>query len=941
MWRRGGACLTVATVAFGLAVATAAPAEAAPAIRDFGTAPDIAVNGAVFHEGSGLVYAITTDWSAAHPNELVAFDPETGQIVDSVWVGSQPGLVDISSDGSTVWVALTGSASMAEVDRATMTLTRTVGLTADASPRPRFPTDIAPIPGDADAVAVVLDYEGTSARAGIVLVRDGSVESTQISHDDGGQSIAAVSSDRVVGFTNTSSGWGFWQLDVVVDGIEVNGPKITSSLSGFGTQITYAGGVVYGSDRSAIDPDTGGDIATFGSGGSPLRPVIHDGRAYFHDSSGNEIEVWSTSTFSVDGPAIPVPSSTEGMVLTDEGWILWDGDNEFITDVVTVAPTVDGSGVRHFAAVPDVTVNDAAYDPVGDVVYVVAGGAAPSYANHVLAFDPHTGVVAWSTFVGSEPDIVEVSTDGSVVWVGLDGANDLVEVDVATESVTRTIDLGSGVHGPSYVASLAPVPGHSDRVVVSTRRKGVSPAHEKVVLVSGGLIQPDEVDDHSGATALAAVSSTRVAGFDNASSGYSFYRFAVSASGVTNAFPADRTMVRLSGVQISANDGVVYASNRTAVDGETAEPVATFGEGSSRIAPVASDGEVYFYSRFRDQIEVFDRTTFHNQGQPIEFVDELEGMLLTSAGWVTWTHGGEFVLGESEEPPPPPVETATVRGTLVDEDTGAPIAGQCAAAFTAGVSPLEFVADAVTSLSGQYVLELPVGSYWILFANCDGIRYFHEWYDDVLPFDLVDISVVTLASHEVHWLDGELSPIFYDVPEGTYYYEPVLFLRDSGITRGCSAVLYCPEDFVTREQMAAFIGRFWRFIDGECDYTPTPLIDVPVTSFAYDDVACIFNLGITTGTNATSYSPADLVTREQMAAFIARLWRALDLECPPGGHPFVDVHVNSFGFDDIACIYLLGITTGTSPTTYSPGQFVTRAQMAAFLDRLLGAVFDE
>jgi hypothetical protein len=49
---------------------------------------------------------------------------------------------------------------------------------------------------------------------------------------------------------------------------------------------------------------------------------------------------------------------------------------------------------------------------------------------------------------------------------------------------------------------------------------------------------------------------------------------------------------------------------------------------------------------------------------------------------------------------------------------------------------------------------------------------------------------------------------------------------------------------------------------------------VPDTSFAKDSVARIYGLGITTGTTATTYSPADPVTREQMASFLARLFRA-------------------------------------------------------------------
>ena len=114
-----------------------------------------------------------------------------------------------------------------------------------------------------------------------------------------------------------------------------------------------------------------------------------------------------------------------------------------------------------------------------------------------------------------------------------------------------------------------------------------------------------------------------------------------------------------------------------------------------------------------------------------------------------------------------------------------------------------------------------------------------------------------------------------------------------------------------------------------------PFTDVSASSFAADSVACIFNLGITTGTTATTYSPSDLVTREQMAAFLARLWDAVGEPCDLWSVPFADVAVDSFAAPGVSCIAQLGITTGTSETTYSPSDLVTREQMAAFLARLL------
>jgi len=125
-----------------------------------------------------------------------------------------------------------------------------------------------------------------------------------------------------------------------------------------------------------------------------------------------------------------------------------------------------------------------------------------------------------------------------------------------------------------------------------------------------------------------------------------------------------------------------------------------------------------------------------------------------------------------------------------------------------------------------------------------------------------------------------------------------------------------------------------------CEPTATPFTDVPATSFAAGPVRCLHGLGITTGTTATTYSPADLVTREQMAAFIARTIDALDGTCPDDPTPFTDVPATSFAADAVRCLHGLGITTGTSPTTYSPADLVTREQMAAFIARTIDALAD-
>ena len=76
-----------------------------------------------------------------------------------------------------------------------------------------------------------------------------------------------------------------------------------------------------------------------------------------------------------------------------------------------------------------------------------------------------------------------------------------------------------------------------------------------------------------------------------------------------------------------------------------------------------------------------------------------------------------------------------------------------------------------------------------------------------------------------------------------------------------------------------------------------------------------------------------------MAAFLARMYRALLVEDCASVSFFVDVPSSSFAKLDVGCLVDIGVTTGTSFETYSPYEYVTREQMAAFLSRLYTALF--
>ena len=116
---------------------------------------------------------------------------------------------------------------------------------------------------------------------------------------------------------------------------------------------------------------------------------------------------------------------------------------------------------------------------------------------------------------------------------------------------------------------------------------------------------------------------------------------------------------------------------------------------------------------------------------------------------------------------------------------------------------------------------------------------------------------------------------------------------------------------------------------------PLHFTDVSDGSYYYDAVNWAVSNGITDGTSATTFSPDNICTRAQMVTF---LWRAAGSPTPhSGSNPFVDVPADAYYYTAVLWAVEQGITTGTSVTTFSPDDTVTRSQTVTFLWRYSGS----
>jgi hypothetical protein len=150
-----------------------------------------------------------------------------------------------------------------------------------------------------------------------------------------------------------------------------------------------------------------------------------------------------------------------------------------------------------------------------------------------------------------------------------------------------------------------------------------------------------------------------------------------------------------------------------------------------------------------------------------------------------------------------------------------------------------------------------------------------------------------------------------------------------------SPLRYCPSSTVTRAQMAIFLERGMNgSAYTPSPATGTVFGDVPISYWAAAWIERLSADGITGGCGGGNYCPDNAVTRAEMAIFLLRSERGALYEPPDAtGTVFGDVPISHWAAAWIEELSAEGITGGCGGGNYCPNQAVTRAEMAIFLVR--------
>ncbi|MBR3423681.1 MAG: S-layer homology domain-containing protein, partial [Clostridia bacterium] len=134
---------------------------------------------------------------------------------------------------------------------------------------------------------------------------------------------------------------------------------------------------------------------------------------------------------------------------------------------------------------------------------------------------------------------------------------------------------------------------------------------------------------------------------------------------------------------------------------------------------------------------------------------------------------------------------------------------------------------------------------------------------------------------------------------------------------------------------AQFVTFLWRTAgQPEAESNVNPFTDVKSDSYYYKAVLWAIGKGITLGTSKTTFSPDDKVTRGQAATF---LWRYEGKPVPASDvNPFVDAPDDAYYYPAVVWAVEKGITTGVTDDSFDPEGNCTRAQCVTFLYRQFG-----
>jgi len=593
------------------------------------------------------------------------------------------------------------------------------------------------------------------------------------------------------------------------------------------------------------------------------------------DGSGDgAIEVDGTSHALPWAGAVDCGSTVTVWARPDAGWqfVGWTGDLTTATNPLLL--DVDGDVALTASFVPSVwgegtEVHLAHIDSEGHTHPAISG-------NHVVWYEVHDGppnqhiITLFDLSTWSQTDLLTSVTDilcdpdisgNWVVWTQTPW-DDPMPLDWQVIAY----DLGSGTATPVATTQLATLHHEHDEPVVSGDYlvwvEQPDPGEERWVLHLYNLATQAEIPfpASSGNQSHPSIHDGRVVWADNRDGDYDIYMFDIATGTETQ-------------VTDTSNDEM--------------EPA------------IWRDSIVFVELQFNWHIRLHDLSTGETSDITTATYDVICGDPEVNGDWVTWREW------ESWDPWPPVAAEIFVHSLSTGEtyhcDQGDGLSGFAGADVWGDRVVYDDNRAAVTeSRAIDIYLWIPTtfvdvsswgyGSesddpYWALseIEACvsSGVvgGFADGTYRPTCPVSRAQMAVYmsrALAGGDENVPDFAGTPTFPDVDEEHWGLDYVEYAVDESVVGGYEDGSYHPEYEVTRDQMAVYVARGLVAPEGEAglgDYVPSDprdFPDVPTDHWACTHIEYCVENGVASGYLDGSYHPETVVTRDQMAVYVAR-----------------------------------------------------------------------
>ena len=261
---------------------------------------DLQVKDLVYNKADGLLYVSVPGSVPVRGNTVTLIDPASGSIVGSIPAGSEPNVLALSQDGSTLYVGLSGASLVKRIDTKSRSVTLDIPL-PNGDFGPTFAEDISVQPGHPNTIAVSLMFTSVSPRHAGVAVFDDATQRPNMTQRHTGSNLITFGDrdDRLYGANTESSEAGYRRYDVNANGLTEL--SVTTDLIGGWRDFEWFSGRIYSSGGRVIEPETAAVLGSFTFDFDEYdRTIAPDTSVTYFVAGGNGLSLkrYDTKTFA-------------------------------------------------------------------------------------------------------------------------------------------------------------------------------------------------------------------------------------------------------------------------------------------------------------------------------------------------------------------------------------------------------------------------------------------------------------------------------------------------------------------------------------------------------------------------------------------------------------------------------------------------------------------